>query len=307
MRPVRYGPATRGDMESLAQYLITPPSSNTSQSPSTPLGAQFQDLPVRAVMDAFYRQLQTAIFVPVEYDDVYSLDARDWHGKLLESEKKLLDSVKRFILYTALYCSRATDFAFPRYNEKGDLDSSRAEKVDCLSDYVDDVVAIAQFLKDSCNAPPDNLPSLKQFIADRIGKIGDERCYFFKSDSERNTHVYARRICCVILGLTDDYDQFLMFGLTPWSNDVLVFDNLKQLLYKGFGLKFKQSSKALEGMTGSIVDLDAHFINSGPFGFIRTNRVQEHLTLDRERRIRIYTSQAIASTAFMFQNHIIAR
>ena len=113
----------------------------------------------------------------------------------------------------------------------------------------------------------------------------------------------------VLMGLTDDYDQYLQFGLTPWNTEkgVLVFDNLEQLLWKGFGLKFKGQGYRLEDMTGSIVDLDAHFIQSGPFGFIHTNRVQEHLTLDRELRVRIYTSRALASTAYMFQNHIIAR
>jgi hypothetical protein len=259
-------------------------------------------------MDSFYRQLQTAIFIPIEYDDAYSLDARDWHGKLLESEKRLLDCVKRFILHTALYCARATDFAFPRYNERGELHPSRLEPADSLSAYVDDVVALAKFLKESCDASRTDLPLLKQFIADRIVKVGGDRKYFFKADSERNTHVYARKACCVILGLHDDYDQTPLFGLTEWSNDVLIFDDVTQLLWKGFGLHFKGGEKKdLESMTGSIVDLDAHFIASGPFGFIRTNRVQEHLTLDRARRVRIYTSKALASTAFMFQNHIIAR
>jgi hypothetical protein len=295
-------------MEALAHYLITPPSSTMSHPLPMPLGAQFLDLPTRAVMDYFYRDLATAIFVPIEYDDSYSLDARDWHGKLNESEKKLLDSLKRFILHAAIYCSRATDFAFPRLNDRGELEPSRLEKTDCLKDYVDDVIATAKFLVDSCDAPHDNLPSLKQFIADRIARVGAQRHYFFQVNSDRHTHVYVRKICTVILGLTDDYDQTPLFGLTPWDTNVLVFDNIKQLLWKGFGLELKcHSREGLERLTGSIVDLNAQFIKSGPFGFINTNRVQEHLTLDRERRIRIYNSPALASTAYMFQNHIFAR
>ena len=60
-------------------------------------------------------------------------------------------------------------------------------------------------------------------------------------------------------------------------------------------------------MTGSIVDLDANFISTGPFQFIKTARPQEHLTLDRHGNIRIYISDALASTAYMFQAHLIAR
>ena len=94
MSPVRYGPATRGDMELLAQYLVTPPhTSRTTPVVAAPLGNQFYDLNVSGVMDAFYRPLQEAIFVPVQDDEFTFLDSQDWHGKLLESEKKLLDSV----------------------------------------------------------------------------------------------------------------------------------------------------------------------------------------------------------------------
>jgi hypothetical protein len=315
MTPVRYGPATRGDMELLAQYLITPPPSKSSTSVAAPLGRQFHDLNVAGVMDAFYRPLQEAIFVRLQDDESSFLDAQDWHGKLLESEKKLLDSVKRFILHTAIYCSRANDFAFPRYNDDKSLEASRLEKVDCLRDFVMDIIASARFLKDSGASEPGELPSLKDFLRERIIKLDalakegkrEPRRYFFRPNSERTTHIYARRICCVILGLTDDYDQLPEFGLTHWKMQVFAFDNLEQLLWKGFGLKFKIDKRELEGLTGSIVDLDANFISTGPFKFVPTARPQEHLTLNREDEIRIYVSNALASTAYMFQNHIVAQ
>ena len=74
-------------------------------------------------------------------------------------------------------------------------------------------------------------------------------------------------------------------------------------------MKFKDpgAEKELEGMTGSMVDLDANFIASGPFKFIHTGRPQEHLTLNRDGQIRIYVSTSLQSTAYMFQNHRIAR
>lgn len=316
MTPVRYGPATRGDMERLAEYLVTPPhTSRTTSVVAAPLGPQFYDLNVSGVMDAFYRPLQEAIFVSMQDDEFTFLDSQDWHGKLLESEKKLLDSVKRFILHTAIYCARADKFARDRYNEDGTLEASRSEKVDCLRDFVRDVIAVASFLKESGEREPGNLPSLKDFMRDRIIKLdtlakkGDRppRRYFFRPNTERTTHVYARRICCVILGLTDDYDQIPEFGLTEWTSNVLMFDNLEQLVWKGFGLKFKTERKELEAMSGSLVDLEADFISTGPFQFIHTTRPQEHLTLSREGKIRIYTSKALASTAYMFQNHLIAK
>ena len=317
MSPVRYGPATRGDMEGLTSYLLSPPPSRTRAQP-VPLGDQFHELKVGGVMDAFYRQLQEAIFISLQDDESLFLDAQDWHGKLLESEHKLLESVKRFILHTAIYCSRATNFAFPRYidEENSILEPSRLEEVDCLQDFVDDVVELAGYLNKSCQTQGIPLPSLKDFIKLRVDTLSREfregkrrpRRYFFRPNSERTTHVYARKVCCVILGLTDDYDQRPEFGSKNWKNEVLVFDNLEQLLWKGFGLKFKSSIyQDLGRMTGSIVDLDANFIDTGPFNFTRTTRVQEHLTLDRNGNIRIYTSSALASTSYMFQNHIIAR
>jgi len=60
-------------------------------------------------------------------------------------------------------------------------------------------------------------------------------------------------------------------------------------------------------MTGSMVDLDVNFIAGGPFSFIHTGRPQEHLTLNRDGQIRIYGSRSLKSTAYMFQNHRIAR
>lgn len=316
MTPVRYGPATRGDMELLAKYLITPPLSKSSSAVAAPLGRQFHDLKVSGVMDAFYRNLQEAIFVSLEDDESTFLDSQDWHGKLLESEKKLLNSIKRFILHAAIFCARADEFAIPdRYNEDHTLEASRLEKVDCLRDYVSDVVALSGFLKNSGSMEPGNLPSLKDFMRERINKLDalskegkrPPRRYFFRPNSERKTHVYAQKICCVIFGLTDDYDQVPEFGLTKWNLKVLRFDNLEQLLWKGFGIKFKNEGKELEGMSGSLVDVEANFIATGPFQFIHTSRPQEHLTLNREGRIRIYTSKALASTAYMFQNHKIAR
>jgi hypothetical protein len=317
MTPVREGPATRGDMELLAKYLVTPPVSRYSSSPAVPVGIQFHELTVSAVMDAFYRPLREAIFISLDDDESsLFLDAQDWHGKLLESEHKLLDCVKRFILHTAIYCARATDFAFPRIQEDGTLDPSRTEKADCLKDFVQDVVALAKFLKYSCEFEPGNLPSLKDFMRERIAKLDASsragrrlpRQYFFCPNSERRTHIYARRVCCVLLGLTDDYDQTPEFGLTLWKMQVLTFDNLEQLLWKGFGFKYKQERREdLEEMTGSIVDLDVNFIATGPFKFIKTTRPQEHLTLDRDNQIRIYSSKSLESTAYMFQNHIIAK
>lgn len=318
MEPVRFGPATRGDMELLAKYLVTPPVSRLSPAPAAQISLQFHDLTVSAVMDAFYRPLQEAIFLSLDDDESSSLflDAQDWHGKLLESEHKLLDCVKRFILHTAIYCARGTDFAFPRILEDGTLDPSRLEKVDCLKDFVQDVVALAKFLKDSCEYEPGHLPSLRDFMRDRIAKLDMAsragrrvaRQYFFCPNSERRTHIYARRVCCVLLGLTDDYDQSPEFGLTAWKMQVLVFDNLEQLLWKGFGFKYKRERlEELENMTGSIVDLDVNFIATGPFKFVKTTRPQEHLTLDRDNRIRIYSSKSLASTAYMFQKHIIAK
>lgn len=318
MTPIRFGPCTRGGMEDLAKYLITPPAPRNSTAASAPLGNQFHDLMVSNVMDAFYRKLQEALFIPLQGDESFFLDLQDWHGKLLESEKKLLDSIKRFILHAAIYCARATDFANEKYVDvnKTIIHSSRLEEVDCLRDFVMDIVMLARFLKDSCSDEGE-LPSLKEFIRGRVRKLDSmakegrrpPRRYFFRPNSERSTHIYARKACCVILGLTDDYDQGPEFGLTEWKTDVLVFDNLEQLLWKGFGLKFKGGylSEELKEMTGSIVDLDANFIASGPFQFTRTRRVQEHLTLDRAGNVRIYTSKVLASTAYMFQNHIIAR
>lgn len=318
MQPILAGPATRGDMELLGTYLITPPASRPTLV-STPLGSQFFDFNVSAVMDSFYRRLQEALLVPVQDDESFFLDAQDWQSKLGDAERVLLDSVKRFILHTAIYAARArpVDFAFDRETADGRLHESRFEKVDCLRDFVDDVVALAGYLKDSCKlGPDDELPSLKEFIRDRVMMLAEKarqgrrqpRRYFFKPNSERSTHEYARKACCVVLGLTDDYDQSPEFGLTDWSRRVLVFDNLKDLLWKGFGLSFKGLDKhELTMMTGSIVDLDANFITTGPFQFHTTTRVQEHLTLDRAGHIRIYTSKALASTAYMFQSHIIAR
>jgi hypothetical protein len=314
MTPVRYGPATRGDMELLAQYLVTPPKAKSTSAPAAPLGKQFHDLNVSGVMDAFYRPLQEAIFISLEDEDIF-LSSQDWHGKLLESEKKLLESVKRFILHTAIFCARATEFAFRRYNEDGTLEASRLENVDCLRDFVLDVIAVAGFLKNSGSAEPGKLPSLKDFMRERVIKLDTlakegrrpARRYFFRPNSDRTTHIYTRRICCVLFGLTDDYDQIPEFGLTDWKLKVLMFDNLEQLLWKGFGLKFKHEGKELDEMTGSLVDLEAHFITTGPFQFIHTTRPQEHLTLNRENYVRIYSSKALSSTAYMFQNHLIAR
>jgi hypothetical protein len=180
-----------------------------------------------------------------------------------------------------------------------------------------DVVVLAKWLKESCETPKnETLPSLKDFIQKRIIKLDtlarqgkrDKRRYFFRPNSLRSTHEYSRKACCVLLGLVDDYDQFLEYGLTKWDKRVLVFDNIEQLLWKGFGLKFKgNEEEELMGMTGSIVDLDANFIDTGPFRFVKTRRVQEHLTLSKEREIRIYGSPELGITAYMFQAHIIAR
>ena len=314
MTPVRYGPATRGDMELLAQYLVTPPKAKSTSAPATPPGKQFHDPNVSSVMDAFYRPLQEAIFISLGDEDGF-LSLQDWHWKLLESEKKLLKSVKRFILHTAIFCARATDFAFRRYNDDGTLEASRLEKVDCLRDFVMDVIAVAGFLENSGASEPGKLPSLKDFMRERVIKLDTlakegkrpPRRYFFRPNSDRRTHIYTRRICCVLFGLTDDYDQIPEFGLTEWKLNVLMFDNLEQLLWKGFGLKFKNGGKEIDDMTGSLVDLEAHFITTGPFQFVHTTRPQEHLTLNRENRIRIYSSKALSSTAYMFQNHLIAR
>src|SRR5436190_10776102 len=270
MAPVRYGPATRGDMELLARYLITPPRARITSAPAAPLGEQFHDLNVSGVMDAFYRPLQEAIFISLGDEDIF-LSSQDWHGKLLESEKKLLESIKRFILHTAIFCARATEFGFPRDNEDGTIEASRLERVDCLRDFVMDVVAVAGFLKNSGSSEPGHLPSLKDFMRERVIKLDTlakegkrpPRQYFFRPNSDRTTHIYTRRICCVIFGLTDDYDQIPEFGLTEWKLKVLMFDNLEQLLWKGFGLKFKSGTKELDEMTGSIVDLEANFISTG--------------------------------------------
>jgi hypothetical protein len=314
MTPVRNGPATRGDMELLAQYLVTPPKPRSTSAPAIPLGKQFHDLNVSSVMDAFYRPLQEAIFVSPQDEDIF-LSSQDWHDKLVESEKKLLESVKRFILHTAIFCARATDFAFRRFNDDGTLEASRLEKADCLRDFVWDVIAVAEFLKDSGSYEPGELPSLKDFMRERVIKLDTlakegkrhPRQYFFRPNSDRTTHIYTRRICCVLFGLTDDYDQIPEFGLTEWTSKVLMFDNLEQLLWKGFGLKFKNGEKELDDMTGTLVDVEAHFITTGPFQFVHTTRPQEHLTLNRENHVRIYSSKALSSTAYMFQNHLLAR
>ena len=89
MTPVRYGPATRGDMELLAQYLVTPPMARSTSAPATPLGNQFHDLNVSSVMDAFYRPLREAIFVSLEDEEIF-LSSQDWHGKRLKSGKKVV-------------------------------------------------------------------------------------------------------------------------------------------------------------------------------------------------------------------------
>lgn len=320
MAPVRFGPATRGDMELLSLYLIAPPASKGSPA-NTPLGNQFNSKNVSGVMDTFYRTLKEAIFVPLEENDDPSmfLLTEDWMSKLGDSERVLLESVKRFILHTAIYCARGapSDFAFPRKNEKGELEASRRDRVDCLREYVMDLVDLAKWLKDSCETPEGQpFPSLKDFIQKRISqrdtlaKQGkrEKRRYFFRPNTLRSTHEYSRKACCVLLGLVDDYDQFFEYGLTNWDKRVLVFDNIAQLLWKGFGLKFKGNGEDdLKSMTGSIVDLEATFIDTGPFKFMKTRRVQEHLTLSKEREIRIYVSPSLGITAYMFQAHIIAR
>lgn len=314
LTPVRYGPATRGDMVHLAEYLVTPTQGRSPNIVAAPLGQQFYDNNVAGVMDAFYRHLRNALFASLEEDDSLLLDEYDWAGKLLSSEKRLLESVKRFILHSALFCARATDFA-SRGKEERAKDPSLKDKVDCLRDYVEDFVALADFLKTSCESEPGDLPSLKTFMRQRImqldalAKAGrrPQRQYFFRRNSERNTHIYVRKVCCVMLGLANDYDQNPEFGLNEWKRNTLVFDNIERLLWKGFGLKFKGDKREIEKLTGSIVDLEANFIATGPFKFVHTTRPQEHLTLDREGGVRIYTSKALASTAYLFQNHIIAR
>jgi hypothetical protein len=314
MTPVREGPSTRGDMELLVQYLRTPPPSKATGAVAAPLQNQFHDLKVSGIMDFFYRDLQEAIFVSLQEDDLF-LDAQDWHGKLLESEKKLLDSIKRFILHTAIYCARANDFAFPRYDADGNLEASRLDPVDSLEDYVDDFIALAGFLKDSCRHPKDDLPSLNTFVRERlmeldvVAKEGKRRPrrYFFRKNNQRTTHIYARRVCCCIMGLTDDYDHVPEFGLNDWKTEVIVFDDIERLLWKGFGIRFKPDKAELAALTGSIVELDVDFIESGPFKLVKTTRVQEHLTLDRAGQVRVYTSKALGSTAYMFQNHKVAR
>src|SRR5579859_4609363 len=175
MAPVRYGPATRGDMERLSYYLIAPRATRASPA-NAPLGEQFIGKNVSGVMDTFYRTLQEAIFVPLQDNDDPSmfLMTEDWMSKLADSERVLLESVKRFILHTAIYCARAapSDFAFPRKTDKGELESSRLDRVDCLKDYVMDVVVLAKWLKESCETPEnEQLPSLKDFIQKRISKL----------------------------------------------------------------------------------------------------------------------------------------
>lgn len=319
MSPVRFGTATRGDIELLSLYLTTPRPTKGSQA-NTPLGNHFISKNVSGVMDTFYRTLQEAIFIPLHETDDPSmfLMTEDWMSKLGDSERLLLESVKRFILYVAIYCARGapTNFAFPRTNEKGELEASRKDRVDCLEDFVIDVIDLAKWLKDSCETPEgEAFPSLKEFIQRRISELDTrakegkrhKRHYFFRPNSLRSTHEYCRKACCVILGLVDDYDQFVEYGLRDWDERVLVFDNIEQLLWKGFGLKYKIDRQDLKGMTGSIVDLDANFIATGPFTFVKTRRVQEHLTLSKEREIRIYSSPVLGITAYMFQAHGIAR
>jgi hypothetical protein len=316
LNKIRHGPnTTRGDMEDLALFLITPPGSRFPNVTRTPLGTQFYQPNVDAVMDTFYWQLQAVIFVPLQDDDSLFLDAYDWQSKLGDAEKNLLESVKRFILHTAIHSANArpSDIAFDRHTDQGD--ALRHEKVDCLEDYVKDVIALARWLKDSAAVTEGPLPSLKDFVRTRIAKLDtlaqrgrrSLRKSYFAPNSERRTHLYARQTCCVILGLTDDYDQRPIFGLNKWNKDVLMFDNLETLLWKGFGLKLKGDRTELKDMTGSLIDLDAHFISTGPFKFAATTRVQEHLTLDRKNEIRIYVSKSLDLTAFMFQSHVIAR
>ena len=229
MPPVRYGPATRGDMELLAKYLITPPQARHHPSPVSPPAKHFIDLKVAGIMDAFYRPLQEAIFIPLSDEDTSFLDPQDWHHKLLESEKALLDGVKRFILHTAIFCSNANDFTFPRYDEKNEIHPSRLEKVDCLQDFVDDVIEVAHFLERSGQKKTAaELPSIRDFIKERIWNLEQavqagqrsRRIYFFRPNSQRTTHTYVRRIASVVVGLSFDYDQtqdFGVFGLSPES------------------------------------------------------------------------------------------
>lgn len=227
MTSVRNGPATRGDMELLVEYLLTPPSPSRLNAPAQPLSTHFYDLRISEIMDTFYRRLQPAIFIPLSDEDASFLDPQDWHSKLLESEKALLDSIKRFILHTAIFCSNATDFAFPRFDNEKHLHPSRLEKVDCLKDFVEDVIDVAQFLESSGEKKTAaELPSIRDFIKERIGKLEEaaqggrrrRRIYFFRPNSERTTHIYVRRIASVVLGLSFDYDQtqdFGQFGLSP--------------------------------------------------------------------------------------------
>jgi len=222
-------------MELLVEYLITPPHAKHHPSPVAPLSTHFIDIKVSGIMNAFYRSLQEAIFMPLSDEDTSFLDPQDWHHKLLESEIALLDSIKRFILHTAIFCSNANDFTFPRYNEKNEIHASRLEKVDCLQDFVEDVIEVARFLERSGEKKAAaELPSIRDFIKERIGKLEQaartgqrtRRVYFFRPNSQRTTHTYVRRIASVVLGLSFDYDQtqeFGVFGLSPESTLKVLF------------------------------------------------------------------------------------
>ena len=313
MMKVRYGPATRGDMETLADYLKSTPQSPRTGSPGYPLDDQFDATKVPTVLDYNLRALmRDEIFIWFHDNDSFFLDPHDWQTKLGDAEGTLLESVTRFILHAAIYSADASAFAFGRDTEEGR--QQRMTEVDCLKDFVMDIVHLARFLRESAEAKGSDLPSLKDFVSSRIARLDNSaklgkrrpRKAWFAPNSERSTHAYARKACCVIMGLTDDYDQRPIFGFNRWDKRILIFDNLGQLLWKGFGLKLGNDTEELKKMTGTIPDLDANVIESGPFKFSPTTRIQEHLTLDRDGKVRIYVSKALEHTAFMFQCHRIA-
>jgi hypothetical protein len=315
MTRIRIGPATRGDMEMLAEYLTPNPLSPRTGSASHRSDDQFDMMKVSAVLnEPLIGKIRTVTFVLFNDDDSFFLEAHDWQSKMGDAEGTLLDSLKRFILHCAIHCASARPSDFGLAKGTPDGDKQRSTKADCLRDFVEDIIELVFFLKESAETEGE-LPSLRDFVRSRIGRLDalardksrPPRQEFFAPNHERETHAYSRQACCVIMGLTDDYDQHPIFGLNDWNKDILVFDHLGDLLWKGFGLKDPTHDEELPKMTGGISDLNANYITSGPFKFLKTTRVQEHLTLDRKGYLRIYVSKAHETTAFMFQCHKIAK
>jgi hypothetical protein len=117
----------------------------------------------------------------------------------------------------------------------------------------------------------------------------DHLTLFAGRRSRRYTGVLLKILSGVALDSSRDQSHGIKLAM-DWENDsdpeLSSSDvTLQQLLF--FPNEPPVSSAAMDPSL-SIDDLDAEFIESGPFKFIPTKHFRQHLTLDRSNRIRIY-------------------